>query len=102
MAKVRQQPFVHREILRAANRRCAEICEEIIEHIEADPGAPHRTGALVGGYQTVPTEEGAEIVNPVFYWRFHEFGTHNDDGSVRLPRNPHVRRAIEAVRAENT
>jgi len=78
----------------AARRLCLEVAQEIVAVIEASPMTPERTGRMERGYRAVPTPDGAAVVNPdAFYWRFQEFGTQD------MPANPHVRPAIEQVRA---
>lgn len=81
-----------------AQKRCREICDEIVGVIRASPVTPRRTGELVAGYQVVVEPPGAEIVNVATndsgepYWQFVEFGT------SEMQAEPHVRPAIEIVR----
>ena len=84
--------------------RCRELAAELVAEIKrqaprrqpqyVEPGEPG--GLLEAGYDEVDIPEGAAIVNPVRYWQFVEFGTaeHGD-------AQPHVRTAIEAVRARH-
>lgn len=80
---------------KSAQRRCRQICEEIVEVIRESPLTPRRTRALVKGYRAVNTPPGAEIVTPVDYWKYVEFGT------SKMDAEPHVRPAIELVRKKH-
>lgn len=80
---------------RPAQRRCMDICEEIVEVIRGEPETPVRTGELLSGYRAVRDGAGAAVINPVDYWHFVEFGTEY------MKAEPHVRPAIETVRARH-
>lgn len=77
----------------AAQKRCLQLAEEVVELIHASPLTPTGfTGKLRAGYRAVATETGAEIVTDVYYWHMVEVGT------VKMHAQPHVRPAIEVVR----
>lgn len=75
-----------------ARARCHALCDEIVEEIRREPETPVRTHALKSGYHTVGDGVGAQIVTPVEYWHYVEFGTEY------MHAEPHVRPAIEVVR----
>lgn len=74
-----------------AQRRCKQICDEIVDILRADP-EPRVTGELLSSYRTVDRPPGAEIVTDVRYWHFVEFGT------SKMEAKPHIRPAVEIVR----
>lgn len=85
----------------SARRRCVEIAEELLQEIQhqapvSKPGTDKHEGHLPGtlrrGYDVIVVDDGANIVQPVRYWQFVEFGT-----SV-MRKQPHVRPAVEVVR----
>lgn len=77
---------------RTAQQRCHSICDEIVAEIRLGPETPVRTHALKSGYHTVADGPGAQIVTPVEYWHYVEFGTEY------MRAEPHVRPSIEIVR----
>lgn len=79
----------------SARRRCYQICEDIVTEIRREPETPVETGALRAGYHALTDPPGAVVVSTAEYWHYQEFGTHE------MPANPHVRPAIEVVRARN-
>jgi HK97 gp10 family phage protein len=80
----------------SARRRCVDIAEQIVHHIQTSPVTPERTHALEMGYRAIARGTGAEVVTNVRYWAYVEFGTEDTRAQ------PHVRPAVEAVRARNT
>jgi hypothetical protein len=95
---MRQKP----EVLYAvpARRRCLKIAEAVVNRIRTH-NRPRRSGALIDSYHARTSGAGAEIYsdlqNPINYWRYIEFGTAKRRGA---DAQPHVRPAIEEVRAE--
>lgn len=85
-----------REFGAAAQRRCVDIAQAIVDEIRASPRTPELTGALERGYRAVSAGGGgAAVVTDVEYWMHQEYGT------SRMPANPHVRPAVDAVRTRS-
>lgn len=76
-----------------AQKACMDVAREIVAEIQRQPQTPERTGNLEHSYRAVEAGDGAEVVTDADYWRWVEFGTED------TPRRPHVRPAIERVRA---
>lgn len=82
---------------KAAQRRCLQIAEEIVEVVRASPATPTGfTGKLRAGYRAVADGTGAAVVNDTYYWYMVEFGT------KKMRAQPHLRPAIEVVRGRHT
>jgi HK97 gp10 family phage protein len=80
----------------SARKRCLDIAQEIVDEIQHGPETPVETGKMKAGYRAIYDDDGALIINPVDYWPYQEFGTED------TPAQPHVRPAIEKVRARHT
>lgn len=102
--RLRREGVIPARLYDAGERRSRALAEEVLAEIKrlaprrqpqyVEPGEPG--GALEAGYDTVDTPRGTAIVNPLRYWQFVEFGT-AEHGEAQ----PHVRTAIEAVRARH-
>lgn len=88
-------------IVAAGDRRCHTIGQQICDHIRDSPTTPFdpdpdgvhlRTAYYVSDN---PPGEGSTVKTRAGYWKYVEFGT----GHGRA--QPHVRPAIEAVRARH-
>lgn len=79
---------------RAAQAKCLEVAERIVEHIKTDGLVPVRTGRLRDSYHAEAEGSGAVVKTDADYWKYQEYGTRN------TPAQPHVRPAYEAVRNE--
>lgn len=88
----------------AAHRRCNHLAQEIVDEIAHNPHTPfdvedHDPGTkhLRNSYYVDEAQElgGAVVKTTAAYWRFVEFGTGHG------PAQPHVRPAIEVVRARH-
>ena len=80
----------------AARQRARDIAQEICDEIATNPGTPELTGLLRYGYYVSEDANGDALVKSnVRYWQFVEFGSGHGDAQ------PHLRPAIEAVRARN-
>ncbi|MDP8971147.1 MAG: hypothetical protein M3N52_11775 [Actinomycetota bacterium] len=100
-------PRVH--YARVAREACRDVAEEIVREIRAHRD-PWLTGELLNGYRVKLDGDGALIINEatrpgrggvVHYWKYVEFGTLRQ-GPDRPDKRPHVRPAIERVRARRT
>lgn len=89
---------VSRSAMRSAAKRCLEVTEDIVDEIRSNPMTPYRGDGpptLRESYYATPTGPGAAVRCAVDYWRFVEFGTRY------MSAEPHVRPALELVRARN-
>jgi HK97 gp10 family phage protein len=80
---------------RAADR-AAHIAQEIVDEIAGDPETPTETGHLRRSYYVDRDGDTAVIKTTADYWRYVEFGTGHGEAQ------PHVRPAVEMVRARHT
>lgn len=83
-----------------ALRRCRAIAQELADVINRSPLTPHADDgppSLRGAYYADDGGEGGAMLRcRVDYWHFVEFGTRY------MAAQPHVRPAVEYVRARNT
>lgn len=94
----------------AARRECYEVAKDVVREIRMSPATPVDTGDLVSGYEAKRTPDGAEVVQTKApYWADVEFGhrivVREGDKLVQKgyqEAQPHVRPAIEVVRARRT
>lgn len=77
----------------AARKRCLRVAEAIVNEIVIEPETPVRTGRLEHGYHARDDGGGAVVATNTPYWQDVEFGTRHTRAK------PHVRPAIETVRA---
>lgn len=85
-------------IEQAAQRRCLTIAAEIVAEIAGNPHTPYDPEPdggvhLRDSYSAVATATGARIRTSAPYWHYVEFGTGHGEAQ------PHIRPAVEAVRA---
>lgn len=73
---------------------CRRKAELVLKHIQEDGLTPVDTGRMLEGYRVEDTEDGAELVTDVYYWKYVEFEAQG------RPARPHVRPAYEAMRLE--
>jgi hypothetical protein len=86
-----------------AQRECRAVADAIVTEIKSSGLTPVDTGELIRGYHAEDTKDGAEVQTKVYYWKFVEYGHRivawgHDTGRFQPPQ-PHVRPAIEFVRA---
>ena len=92
----------YERLLTRADRRCHEIAKEIVDEIRDSPNTPYDPEPdgmhLRTSYYVVdnPHGQGATVKTKAPYWHYVEFGT----GHGRA--QPHVRPAIEVIRAKHT
>lgn len=81
-----------------AQDRCLQLADEVVEYIANSPATPRgETGRLHLSYYAEETPDGGVVIrSDARYWLYVEYGT-----SV-MAAQPHVRTAIEAVRARHT
>lgn len=88
----------------AAQRKCVEIAQSIVDEIQTSPATPRNTGRLAAGYHVREDGGDALIVTSVDYWDDVEYGHDvvNDSNQVtgHAEPQPHVRPAIEIERAK--
>lgn len=85
-------------IYEAARQRAHDLAQEICDEIATNPETPALTGALLSSYYVDYDSNGDALVKSrVRYWKYVEFGT-KEHGDAQ----PHLRPAIEAIRALHT
>jgi HK97 gp10 family phage protein len=85
-------------IYEAARQRAHDIAQEICDEIATNPETPDLTGELRDSYYVDHDSNGDALVKSrVRYWKYVEFGT-----AKHGHKQPHLRPAIEAVRARHS
>jgi hypothetical protein len=87
----------------SARAECRDVVDAIVAEIKTSGLTPVDTGALLAGYRAADTPDGAQVQTDVHYWKYVEYGHRivawgHETGKFQ-PAQPHVRPAVEAVRA---
>lgn len=79
-----------------ALRHSRKVAQAIVDEIASNPNTPVELGFLRQSYgvEYDPRRRAHVVVSNVPYWKYVEFGTGHG------PEQPHVRPAIEVVRAK--
>lgn len=93
-----------------ARKECRRIGQAIVDEIRENPHTPYDPfdpgTHLRDSYHVVETARGADVRSTKSYWAYVEYGHrdvawgHNEHRWI--PGQPHVRPAVEVVRAANT
>ena len=93
----------------SARGECRRVGEAVVDEIRQNPNTPYdplgHEPHLRDSYYVADTERGADIKSRVGYWAYVEYGHRlvawGHQTGRWVAEQPHVRPAVEAVRAAN-